>query len=75
MRIVTFNNLGTAHVLIQRSTTCCGKRYPGAQGEEARFAALPDVDLHLCGNCERVIETGCKWLKDLKRRFARGGRL
>ena len=62
MRIITFNNMGTGHILNNKSThTVCGREWPGAQGEvEIREPQYADSSIggkvHLCGNCEKVID-------------------
>lgn len=50
MRIVTFNNLGTGHVLEGR-LTACGKTWPGVLGP----IAIDERGVRLCGNCESAI--------------------
>ena len=71
MRIVALTNNGTGHVLIQDHYTACGRRYPGALGTLNIIVGEPKPELHLCGNCERVIETGYKWFTTLKRQLAK----
>ena len=76
MKIVTFNNHGTGHVLVSNIYTACGKRYPGAEGrltDIGHSAAYPDGDLHLCRKCHHVIATGVKWFEALRRRHRKAG--
>ncbi len=71
MRIVALTNNGTGHVLIQDHYTACGRRYPGVLGEQLVLIGGLKPELHLCGNCERVIDTGYKWFTTLKRQLAK----
>jgi len=60
MRIVTFNNKGSGHLFNEKKgMTACGKKWPGALGEMRieEYQNGYDSDLHLCGNCEKVIAT------------------
>lgn len=64
MRIVTFNNLGTGHLLSRwyTGTTMCGRKYPGVLGKlpigtqgngpaTRSGARRKDSNMDLCGNC------------------------
>jgi len=73
MRIVTFNNLGTGHLVVEtkcrgghKLKTLCGRDYPGVLGEQQieepqapydRNSRLHDGHLHLCGRCQVSLES------------------
>ena len=66
MRIVTFNNKGTGHLVRTtagggiRLKTLCKRVYPGARGRlriEPHQDGPGDDHLHLCGLCQDALES------------------
>ncbi len=70
MKIETFNNRGSAHLVDDNNVTLCGRKWPGSQGKlkfrEPQLRNYPrgrhivahpnDGNVYLCGNCEKVVE-------------------